>query len=137
MISVARMSLLALPLLTVVLQPTTLLAQEQEDSQSRGEVGTHVRTIEVTVLGMTCSFCAYGVEQKLNKLEGVGELTVDLKNGRAILEMDDEADVSNETLLQTVDAAGFDVSRIIRNFESEFPDYTADEGLDPREGENG
>ena len=83
------------------------------------------RIIEVTILGMVCPFCSYGVQQKLKRLEGIAELDVDLDQGLATLRLDDERDLSNEILLQTVKDAGFEVAKITRNFESEFVDYEA------------
>ena len=83
------------------------------------------RVIEVTILGMVCPFCSYGVQQKLKRLDGIAELDVDLENGLAILRLDDERDLSNEILLQTVKDAGFEVAKITRNFESEFAHYEA------------
>ncbi len=81
------------------------------------------RQIEVTILGMACPFCAYGVEQKLKKLEGVVDLEVVLETGIATLALEEHADVSNELLQKTVKDAGFEVAKIVRNFESEFPDF--------------
>ncbi len=81
------------------------------------------RQIEVTILGMSCPFCAYGVEQKLKKLEGVTELEVVLATGLATLRLEDAADISNELLQKTVKEAGFEVAKIVRNFESEFSDF--------------
>ena len=81
------------------------------------------RQIEVTILGMSCPFCAYGVQQKLKKLDGVTELEVVLETGVATLRLGEDVDISNELLQETVKAAGFEVAKISRNFESEFPDY--------------
>ncbi len=81
------------------------------------------RQIEVTILGMACPFCAYGVEQKLKKLDGVVDLEVVLETGIATLALEEHADVSNELLQKTVKDAGFEVAKIVRNFESEFPDF--------------
>ncbi len=81
------------------------------------------RQIEVTILGMACPFCAYGVEQKLKKLEGVVDLEVVLETGIATLALEEHADVSNELLQKTVKDAGFEVAKIVRNFESEFADF--------------
>ncbi len=81
------------------------------------------RQIEVTILGMSCPFCAYGVEQKLKKLEGVTELEVVLETGIATLALREDADISNELLQKTVKEAGFEVAKIVRNFESAFPDF--------------
>ena len=78
------------------------------------------RQIEVTILGMSCPFCAYGVEQKLKRLDGVEELDVVLETGIATLTLRDGADASNEAIIDAVEDAGFEVAKIERNFESEY-----------------
>ncbi len=111
------------------LTPAAVYGQDQE-AVSQQEAATpqeQPRQIEVTVLGMSCPFCAYGVEQKLKKLDGVVELTVELASGLATLVMQDGADVSNETLRETVKDAGFEAAKVTRNFESEYPEYDSEE----------
>ena len=81
------------------------------------------RIIEVTILGMVCPFCSYGVQQKMKGLEGVADLEIDLDEGVATLTVADGKDLSNEVLLKTVKNAGFEVAKISRSFASEFPDY--------------
>ncbi len=81
------------------------------------------RQIEVTILGMSCPFCAYGVEQKLKRLDGVVELEVVLETGLATITLEEDADVSNALLQKTVKEAGFEVAKIVRTFESEYPDF--------------
>lgn len=81
------------------------------------------RQIRVTILGMSCPFCAYGVEQKLKKLDGVENLEVVLETGITTLTMENGADLSNDLLKKTVKKAGFEVARISRGFESEFPSF--------------
>ena len=111
------------------LTPAVSYAQEQEAaSQEEATPQEQPRQIQITVLGMSCPFCAYGVEQKLKKLDGVVELTVELASGLATLVMEDGADVSNDVLRKTVEDAGFDVAKITRNFESEYPEYASNEG---------
>ncbi len=105
------------------LTPAAVYAQEQEATPQE-----QPRQIQITVLGMSCPFCAYGVEQKLKKLDGVVELTVELASGLATLVMEDGADVSNDVLRKTVEDAGFDAAKITRNFESEYPEYASNEG---------
>ncbi|MFQ5890463.1 MAG: heavy-metal-associated domain-containing protein [Gemmatimonadota bacterium] len=95
------------------------LAAQQEAAAPEPEP----RQIQVTILGMSCPFCAYGVEQKLKKLEGVEEIEVVLETGLATLTMVEDADLSNELLQKTVKEAGFEAAKIVRNFESEFPDF--------------
>ncbi len=110
------------------LTPAAVYAQEQEAvSQQEAAPQEQPRQIQITVLGMSCPFCAYGVEQKLKKLDGVVELTVELASGLATLVMQDGADVSNETLRETVKDAGFEAAKVTRNFESEYPEYDSEE----------
>ncbi len=85
------------------------------------------REIQITILGMSCPFCAYGVQQRLKKLDGVAELEVVLETGIATLKLEDDADLSNKLLEKTVVEAGFEVSKIARTFESEYPDVNPPE----------
>ena len=94
--------------------------------QEAAAQGQELRQIQVTILGMSCPFCAYGVEQKLKRLDGVEDLEVVLSTGLATLTLEEEADLSNELLLETVKVAGFEAAKIVRNFESEFADYDRD-----------
>ncbi len=112
------------------LTPAAVYAQEQEASSQQEEAvpEEQPRQIQVTILGMSCPFCAYGVEQKLKKLDGVVELTVVLETGLATLVMEEGADVSNATLRETVKDAGFEAAKITRTFESEYPAFTSSEG---------
>ncbi len=81
------------------------------------------RQIEVTVLGMSCPFCAYGLEKKLKKLDGVEDLEIVLQTGLATITLKDDADISNDLLKKAVKDAGFEVAKVTRNFESEFADF--------------
>ena len=110
----------ALAFVLGVAAPTVLAVQEAAAQEQES------RQIQVTILGMSCPFCAYGVEQKLKRLEGVEDLKVELSTGLATLTLEEEADLSNELLLETVKVAGFEAAKIVRNFESEFADYEAD-----------
>ena len=101
-------------------------AQQEKDPENAA-AQRHARVIQVKILGMSCPFCAYGVEQKLKKLEGVTELEVELKRGIATLTMEEGADVSNEKLRKTVDDAGFEAAAIVRTFDSEHEDWNPEE----------
>jgi mercuric ion binding protein len=101
-----------------------LAAQQQVAAAEQGS-----RQIEVTILGMSCPFCAYGVEQKLKKLEGVENLDVVLETGLATLTLEDGADVSNDLLQKAVKEAGFEVAKIVRNFESQYPVFEREPAL--------
>ncbi len=106
----------------LALTPVSAVAQEQEAAPE-----TTTRLIQITILGMSCPFCVYGVEQKLKKLEGVEDLEVVLETGIATLTMEEGADVSNEELDRQVKKAGFEVAKITRNYESDHPEYDSGE----------
>ena len=108
---------LALVAVLALLAPA-LTAQQEGAAQQQ-----EPRQIEVTILGMSCPFCAYGAEQKLKKLDGVTDLTIELSTGLATLTLEESADIPNERLQETVKDAGFEVAKIVRNFESEYADF--------------
>jgi Cu+-exporting ATPase len=60
--------------------------------------------VDLVVTGMTCASCAQRIERKLNKLEGV-EAKVNYATGLA--RIDFSPATSLETLISTVDAAGY------------------------------
>ena len=116
--------------LTVALSLLAPAVVEQQQAAAQEPVAADVhepRQIEITILGMSCPFCVYGVQQKLQRLDGVAELEVVLETGIATLRLEEDADISNELLDDTVEDAGFEVARIVRNFESEFPDLDVNE----------
>lgn len=105
----------------LIVVPAGLQAQETRPEARLAEEVP--RLIQVKILGMSCPFCAYGVEQKLRKLAGVTELSVALETGVATLTMQKGADVPNERLQKTVKEAGFEAAAIVRSFESEHEDW--------------
>jgi Cu+-exporting ATPase len=61
-------------------------------------------SVELDITGMTCASCASRIERKLNKLDGVSA-SVNLATERATVRY--PASVAVDTLLSTVDAAGY------------------------------
>lgn len=62
---------------------------------------------ELGVDGVTCPFCVYGIEKQLSKLEGIGRINTDIKNGLVLLEMKDGATLTEESINEAVNKAGF------------------------------
>ncbi len=120
-------TVLSLALAVTILTPAVTPYQDALAQEGAAANVEQPREIQLTILGMSCPFCAYGVRQKLKKLDGVAELEVVLETGIATLKLEDDADLSNELLEKTVVKAGFEVSKIARNFESEFPDVNPPE----------
>lgn len=115
---------LALALALALLASAPAVGQERAEETAAAQ---QARTIQMKILGLSCPFCAYGVEQKVKRLEGVADLDVELESGIATITLEEGADLSNETLRKTVDDAGFEVAAIVRSFESEYEDVNPEE----------
>ena len=71
-------------LLTVSLTGLLLLSLTQgAAAQAPQELG--MLEVNVQVDGLSCPFCAYGLEKKLRKVENVASLEIQVSEGRAVL----------------------------------------------------
>ena len=69
--------------------------------------GENDQLIEVEVKGMFCPICAHKAEKKLNELEGVESVHVDLKAGKAtIVTTQHTHRITEEVLKEAVKKAG-------------------------------
>lgn len=66
-----------------------------------------VQQIVVRVDGASCPFCAFGLEKRLGRIEGVASITIDMKAGKAILNLKPGSRVSEQAIRQAVEEAGF------------------------------
>jgi periplasmic mercuric ion binding protein len=71
------------------------------------------QVFKLTIDGLACPFCAYGVEKKLKTVEGTKNLEVSINKGEIIMTLEDDATFTKEEAAQLVDDAGF----ALRNFE--------------------
>lgn len=63
--------------------------------------------VRVTVDGLSCPFCAYGLEKKLKKIDGAKEVFIDLQAGEATFIVTKDKQPSKEKLEKIVKDAGF------------------------------
>ena len=68
----------------------------------------------LSVDGLACPFCAYGVEKKLSAVEGVEKLDIDINAGVVSVTMAEGATLDETTAKRAVDEAGFS----LRAFEA-------------------
>lgn len=61
----------------------------------------------VRVDGLSCPFCAYGLEKKLKSIDGVDKLEIKVNDGLAILTYKDGAKIEKEVIAKKVKEAGF------------------------------
>lgn len=63
--------------------------------------------VTVRVDGLSCPFCAYGLEKKLKKMEGVEEFFIHLESGKIEIIISDEALYNKDKVEELVKEAGF------------------------------
>ncbi len=108
----AWVALAAIVSLTIL--PATVRAQQEPSDSPQGTPAAGPQKIEMTVLGLSCPFCAYGLEKKLRKLEGVTALDIDFKSGRVEIALEDGSKASDERIRKLVKQAGFEIEGEIR-----------------------
>jgi len=64
---------------------------------------------KLTAEGITCGGCANSIKNALGRLEGVGNVEVDVPSKTITVEHDDSR-VSRETVVEALDKAGFEAS---------------------------
>ncbi len=68
--------------------------------------------VTIAVDGLACPFCAYGLEKKLKKLDGVQALNVQMEEGQVQMKLKEGATVTEEQISEAVADAGFTVREI-------------------------
>ena len=77
----------------------------------------HAATIEMTVNGLVCGFCAQGIEKTLRKKPATADVLVSLENRLVAVELDAGTDIADETLRTAITEAGYTVVAIKRSEE--------------------
>ncbi len=57
--------------------------------------------------GLACPFCSYGLEKRLNKLEGVSDVEIDLTKAQALVDLEEGYTLDEATAKTAVQEAGF------------------------------
>lgn len=68
--------------------------------------------IKVEVDGLSCPFCAYGLEKKLKNMEGVVKIEIDVENAFVLLTLEEGKTLSEELIREKVKDAGFTAQEI-------------------------
>jgi mercuric ion binding protein len=71
-------------------------------------------TIEMTVNGLVCAFCAQGIEKKLKKFPATAEVVVNLEHRLVAVALKDGQDISDTDLRKALTDAGYTVKSIER-----------------------
>ena len=73
------------------------------------------QTIKASVNGMVCAFCAQGIEKKMRKLSQTQDVYVNLKKRMVAVELKEGETLSDDTVKEIVQDAGYDVVTIERS----------------------
>ena len=74
----------------------------------------NINTILVQVDGLSCPFCSYGLEKKLKNLDGVEKVEIHMRQGKAEMKVRPRVTISDESIKQAVEEAGFTPGTIER-----------------------
>lgn len=94
----------ALAVAMVALLPGPAWARQASSEVSRQAV--------ITVEGMQCPFCAYGIRKHLAKLPGARKVEVELAKNQAIVTFAPDAKVGDKEIQQAIRKAGFTAGTI-------------------------
>lgn len=89
-------------------------AQEPGRVTSPAAIAAGPERITVTVTGLSCPFCAYGLEKRLRRIEGLDSLSIEFQTGSVILTVRDGSKASDGRIRQLVKDGGFVATRIER-----------------------
>lgn len=67
---------------------------------------------QLRVDGLSCPFCAYGIEKKLSAIEGVQGVETNIKDGVVIVIMKDGFMMDEATARKAVKEAGFNLRKL-------------------------
>jgi mercuric ion binding protein len=75
----------------------------------------NAKTIEMTVNGLVCGFCAQGIEKTLRRNPATDDVFVSLEHRLVAIATKPDADIADETLRAALRDAGYDVVAITRS----------------------
>jgi copper chaperone CopZ len=75
-------------------------------------------TIEMTVNGLVCGFCAQGIEKTLRKNPATSDVLVSLENRLVAVATKEGSDIADADLRKALTNAGYDVKTIQRTDHS-------------------
>jgi copper chaperone CopZ len=75
-------------------------------------------SIEMTVNGLVCGFCAQGIEKTLRKNPAAEDVLVSLEHRLVVVATRPGADIADDVLRQALRDAGYDIKAIVRTDRS-------------------
>jgi len=81
-------------------------------------VTANATTIEMTVNGLVCGFCAQGIEKTLRKDPATEDVVVSLEHRLAAVATKPGTDIADKALESALEASGYDIKAIVRTDRS-------------------
>ena len=69
--------------------------------------------ISVKVDGLSCPFCAYGLEKKFKEIDGASDIEIDIKKGLLTFRMEDGKTIAEDKIKDKVKQAGFTPKEVV------------------------
>lgn len=104
-------TLLKTGVITLLTFATFLISTTNANAQSKSE--TDKTYIKIDVDGLSCPFCAYGLEKKLKKIETASDIEIHLEEGIAVFSVSKDQKPTKEALEKVVTEAGFTPNGIV------------------------
>ena len=89
----------------------TILTFAGLDAQTTTK-STEQQQISVKADGLSCSFCAYGLEKKFKEIDGALNIKIDIKSGILTFQMQKGKTIDKEAIRKYVKDAGFTPKKI-------------------------
>ena len=83
-----------------------------------GASSASAATIELTVNGLVCGFCAQGIEKTLRRNPATDDVFVSLENRLVAVTTKPDSDIADDVLRKALQDAGYDVKAIARTDRS-------------------
>ena len=75
--------------------------------------GSQLQKVAVRVDGLACPFCAYGMEKKLKRIDGVEKMDIKINEGLVLLYYSEDAQIDQALIEKKVKEAGFTPRQIM------------------------
>ena len=87
---------------------TTMLSA----GQARAQEAAENPDVTLSVEGLACPICAYGLEKRLKKIDSVDTLSIHIKDGEVRMKLKEGSSIAEEKIREAVLDAGFTLTGI-------------------------
>jgi len=88
----------------VIIMVVTLTALTSQAQDSKTEL---MGKVKIEVDGLSCPFCAYGLEKNLKDVENIKDIKIDVENAFVLLKISEGKSVNEQLLRKNIKDAGF------------------------------